>query len=128
MDKYLFEDINSVWLKTIEKPHIIPEEEADINYISMILINEFSDIIHNITNKIIYNELSKRPNASLLQKILIKRQVINNVSENMLNITINMAKEKLDKIKNELKDEGLIPVTVSNNDNEDEDFQVDIIL
>jgi hypothetical protein len=101
MDMYSFEDINSVWMKPIKKSHISPEEEGEINLISMILISEFQDTINNVTNRIIHKELSKRPKASLRQKLLIKQQVINNVSENITNITINMAKKKYDIIRTE---------------------------
>ncbi len=101
MDKFFFEDINHVWMKQIKRTPINPDEVADVNTISMILINEFSSNIHNVTNRIIYKELTKRPKASLHQQLLIKRQIINNVSENIISITINMAKEKLDIIKTE---------------------------
>ncbi len=99
MNKYSFENINSVWMKPIKRTDINPEDITDVNTISMILINEFSDIIHNVTNRIIYQELCKRPKANLHQQLLIKRQVINNVSENITSITINMAKDKLDIIR-----------------------------
>ena len=98
MDDISFADLNSVWMKPIKRVYISPEEVTDVNTISMILINEFSNNIHNVINKIIYNELIKRPKASLHQQLLIRRQVINNVYENITNITINMAKEKLDII------------------------------
>jgi hypothetical protein len=101
MDKYSFEDLNSVWMKQVKRNHISPDEEIEIQIISNILISEFSDVIHNVTNKIIRNEFKKRPKANLHQKLLIKRQVINNVSENIINITINMAKQKFDIIKTE---------------------------
>ena len=96
MNTFLFDDLNSVWMKPIEKYYIKPEEESDINIISSILIDEFTSAICNVANRIIYKELCKRPKASLHQQLLIKLQVINNVSENMKNISINMAKDRYD--------------------------------
>jgi hypothetical protein len=91
-----FDDLNSVWMNPIKKCHIKPEEEEYIKTISSTLIDEFSKTIHNFTNIIIFKELSKRPKASLHQQLLIKRQVSSNVSENMKNISINMAKDRYD--------------------------------
>ncbi len=100
MDAFFFDDINNIWMKSVKRADINEDEAHDIRIISMLLINEFSDTIHNVTNQIIHKELIKRPNASLCQQILIKRQVINNISQNFTSITINMAKEKLDTVKN----------------------------
>ncbi len=99
MDNYSFDDIDSIWLKPVERCYISPEEINDINIISNILISEISNSVNNVATKIIYKELKKRPKASLCQQLLIKRQIINNIYENITNITINMAKEKLDNIK-----------------------------
>ncbi len=93
---YSFDDLNSVWMKPIKTYYIKPEEQKEINAISSVLIGEFRDNIHIFTNRIIYKELSKRPKANLHKQLLIKRQVISNVYENMTNITINMAKDRYD--------------------------------
>ncbi len=101
MDKYSFDDLNSVWMKQIKRHNIEPEEEGQISAISSLLISEISNSVHNVVNRIIYKELVKRPKATLEQQLLIKRQVESNVSENITNIAFNMAKEKLDIIKTE---------------------------
>jgi hypothetical protein len=103
MEKFFFEDMNSVWMKPVKRVQINPEEVEDVNTISMILINEFSQNIHYLTNRIIYKELFKRPKASLHQQLLIKRQIINNVCDNITSITINMAKEKLDIFRTDIE-------------------------
>lgn len=110
MDKYLIEDLNSIWLKPIERVYIAPEEEKDVNYISEMLISEFKSNIDNVIYKIMYNEYTKRPHANLYKKLLIKRQIIKNVSENFMNITINMAKEKLDTIKKQILEQELVEI------------------
>jgi hypothetical protein len=96
MNTFSFDDLNSVWMKPISKYYIKPEEEADIHALSSILLDEITSNIHNVANKIIYKELHKRPKASLHQQLLIKRQVISNVYENITNISINIAKDKYD--------------------------------
>jgi hypothetical protein len=96
MNTFSFDDLNSFWMKPIKKHYIKPEEEADINIISSILLDEITSNIHNIAKRIIYKELYKRPKASLHQQLLIKCQVISNVIENITNISINIAKDRYD--------------------------------
>jgi len=96
MNMYSLTDLNSVWMKPIKTNYIKPEEEEKINAIVSMLMSEFTYNIHNFTNIIIHEEISKRPKASLQQKLLIKRQINSNVSENIKNIIINMAKDRYD--------------------------------
>ena len=96
MNTYSCNDLNSVWMKQIKKYYIKPEEEADINIISSILIDEITINMNNVANIIIYRELYKRPGSSLHKQLLIKCQIISNISENIKNISINIAKDRYD--------------------------------
>lgn len=99
MEQFLMNlDNKNIWMNPIPKPHISPFQENDINTIATLLLETIGCSIRNAANRIIQMEFDKRPRATLEQKILIRKQIINNISENITNLTLTVAKERYETI------------------------------
>jgi hypothetical protein len=101
---------NEMWTKPIEQHHISPDIEDTIKSMALQTMNDNFIVISNITNRIINNEFKKHSPENLRKRLLIKNQIINNLTENIKTLTINMAKEKYDMEQSRYYDDNLVPI------------------
>jgi hypothetical protein len=85
-----------MWTKPIIKHHISPDIEETIELMASQTIYEHRVALSNIKNRIIQHEYRKHPVENLRKRLLIKNQIVNNLTENIKTLTINIAKEKYD--------------------------------
>ncbi len=103
-------NFNELWTKPIEQYHISPEIEETIKTMALQTINENYVTISNITIKIVNSEYIKHSAYDLHKRLLIKNQIVYNITENIKKLAINMAKEKYDMELARHYDENLVPI------------------
>jgi hypothetical protein len=88
---------NDLWTKSIQR--ILTnsfDEEIFVNAMAHDLLLNYKQEILNVACKLVNQEISKRKNIDLRMKLLIRNQIYNNLTENITNIVLNMAKEYYD--------------------------------
>ena len=98
-----FDHLNydDLWKKPVEEYneyyHISPENEEKIKLEAINMLDKNMSTIVDIINKVINHESNKISIDNLRKRSLIKNQIIYNITENIKQLALNIAKEEYDK-------------------------------